>query len=241
MNVVYLILSAFLPIVILSSCSTVKIEQKPLPPLSKKEIQLLHLMGGKEISNDKIGIGKIIIDRRTKAVSFPATVELTEGALEVLISTPKGRAYESLLVADINPYNLQLAMHLSGADNGARFNIVPPSGKKTVEQGDLFKIFIKTKDGKSIPVTDWLKVSRATKNFDNNTWVFVGSSFNSRKECMAAKDGNIVTTWSFGNTILDNPNLTGNTDDCFTVFKEKVPKTKTPVTVILKKIINNHK
>jgi hypothetical protein len=58
---------------------------------------------------------------------------------------------------------------------------------------------------------------------------------------MAAKDGNIVTTWSFGNTILDNPNPTGNTDDCFNVIKDNVPKSKTPVTVILKKVINKNK
>ena len=241
MNYFCLLLTLFFSIGMLTSCSTTKVEQKPLPSLSEKELSLLKLMGGKVISNEKISIGKVIVDRRSKEILFPAVVSLTEGAIEVLISTPRGRAYESLLVADINPYNLQLAMHLSGADNGGRFNWDSSKDKKAIAQGDLFKIFVNTKDGKKLPVTDWLKISGVPKNFDSNVWVFVGSSFNSRKECMAAKDGNIVTTWSFGNTILDNPNPTGNTDDCFNVIKDNVPKSKTPVTVILKKVVKINK
>jgi hypothetical protein len=132
-------------------------------------------------------------------------------------------------------------MHLTGADNGARFDFKSTKGKKAVAQGDLFRIYVKTKESNPVPVTDWLKISGAPRNFDNNKWVFVGSSFNSRKECMAAKDGNIVTTWSFGNTILDNPTPTGNRDDCFTVNKDKVPPAKTEVTVILRKITDKQK
>jgi len=228
---------SFLCVIIFCSCSSIKPKPKPkpLPSLTQKELKLLRLMGGKVLTNEKIAIGKVVINRRTKEVSFPAVVQLTQGDLEVLISTPKGRAYESLLVSDIDPYKLQLAMHLSGANNGARVDIPSTQTKKVIQQGDLFGIFIKTEDGVVFPVTNWLKNSRTSKKFDDNTWVFVGSSFNSRKECMATKDGNIVTTWSYGNTIFDNPNPTGNTDDYFKVYEKKIPKSQTPVTVILRK------
>ena len=217
------------------SCTTVK-PLKKLPPLSDKEKKLLSMMGGKVISNEIIAIGKVHINRRTKEVSFPATVQLTDGAIEVLITTKKGRTYETLLASDIEPYNLQLALLLSGAENGTRFQSKePPKGKDAIPQGDIINIFVKTEKGKVQPVTNWLINAKTQKPFKKNQWVFVGSSFNSQKKCLAAKDGNIVTTWSFGNTILDNPSQTGDTDDYFNVNNKTVPKSNTPVTVIMRK------
>jgi hypothetical protein len=78
--------------------------------------------------------------------------------------------------------------------------------------------------------------ARTSKPFKNNNWVFVGSSFSSQKKCLATKDGNIVTTWSFGNTILDNPSISGDTDDYFNINTDTIPKIKTPVTIILRKL-----
>lgn len=218
------------------SCTTVK-PHKKLPPLSKKEEKLLSMMGGKIISNEVIAIGKVHINRRNKEVSFPGTVQLTEGAIEVLITTETGRKYETLLASDIDPYNLQLALLLSGAENGTRLQSKNKiKGQKyVIPQGDIINIFVKTKDGQTQPITNWLINARTSKPFTKNQWVFVGSSFNSQKKCLAAKDGNIVTTWSFGNTILDNPSVTGDTDDYFNVATKTVPKSKTPVTIIMRK------
>ena len=212
------------------SCTTVK-PLKKLPPLTKKEMRLLSMMGGKVISNEIIAIGKVHINRRNKEVSFPGTVQLTADAIEVLITTKKGRTYETLLASDIEPYNLQLALLLSGAENGTRIK----SKKNTIPQGDIINIYVKTKNSKPQPVTNWLINAHTNKPITKNQWVFVGSSFNSQKKCLAAKDGNIVTTWSFGNTILDNPSQTGDTDDYFIVNSKRVPKSNTPVTIIMRK------
>ena len=218
------------------SCTTVK-PRKKLPPLSEKEMKLLSMMGGKVISNEVIAIGKVHINRRNKEVSFPATVQLTDGAIEVLITTKKGRTYETLLASDIEPYNLQLALLLSGAENGTRFQSKTKTkgNEAVIPQGDIINIYVKTKKGKVQPVTNWLINAHTSKPIKKNQWVFVGSSFNSQKKCLAAKDGNIVTTWSFGNTILDNPSQTGDTDDYFNVNSKRVPKSDTPVTVIMRK------
>ena len=226
----------FAVLTVFISCTTVK-PLKKLPPLSKKEMRLLTMMGGKVISNEIIAIGKVHINRRNKEVSFPGITQLTDGAIEVLITTKNGRTYETLLASDIKPYNLQLALLLSGAENGTRIqsNKNVKGKNNTIPQGDIINIYVKTKNGKVQPITNWLINSRTQKPFKKNKWVFVGSSFNSQKKCLAAKDGNIVTTWSFGNTILDNPSKTGDTDDYFIVNNKKVPKSNTPVTIIMRK------
>jgi hypothetical protein len=236
-KIIFAVVCLVVTALICSSCTTIK-PKKKLKPLSEKEIKLLSMMGGKVISNEKIALGKVLINRRTKDVSFPGIVQMTEGAIEVLISTPKGRAYESLLVSDIDPYHLQLALLLSGAENGVRIDQkkIKKKKKELIPQGDIISIFVKTKNGKTVPITKWLINTKSSKPFKINKWVFVGSSFNSQKKCLATKDGNIVTTWSFGNTILDNPSISGDTDDYFNINTDTIPKIKTPVTIILRKL-----
>ena len=65
-------------------------------------------------------------------------------------------------------------------------------------------------------------------------WVFVGSSFTSDKTCLATKEGNVVNTWSFGNTILDNPSDTGDRDDYFEANTKMIPEDVAHVTVVIR-------
>lgn len=210
------------------SCSIMQSEA-PLPPLSEAELRIMKKMGAELLPDQNIKLKDIIIHRREKELSFPCRVNMTEGDLEVLICTPIGRAHESLLVSKTNPFHLQLALYLLGAENGTRL-----PGKE-IPQGTLFNIDVQAAGKKREPVENWLFNKRNSKSKVRNGWVFTGSSFTHDNQCLATEEGNLVNIWSFGNTILDNPSETGDEDDYFSVYTENTPEYETPVTVFLYK------
>ena len=222
--------------VLASSCNSsgisspgisVKETVNTLPPLSEPEKRILDKLGGELLPDQNIKIGDIIIHRRELEISFPGILNMAEGDLEVLIAMPHGRVHESLLVSDVDPLKLQLALILVGAENGSR------DGGEKNSQGTILNIDVQPKDGKRVPVEDWLFNKKTSKGMDRFGWVFIGSSFTHDMRCLAKEEGNIVNVWSFGNTILDNPSPTGDDDDFIVVNPETAPKRGTPVTIYL--------
>ena len=60
-------------------------------------------------------IGEITVDKRARAVRFPAMVQLDNGPLEYLLVTEEGKTHESLFATKISPSKLHIAMLLLGA------------------------------------------------------------------------------------------------------------------------------
>nr|HPN85413.1 YdjY domain-containing protein [Victivallales bacterium] len=158
-----------------------------------------------------------------------AEVNMEEGELEVLICTPNGREHESLLISEIDPFHLQLAMILAGGENGHRI-----SGENS-NQGSLFSIDVDTGSARH-PIEKWLRDRRSKGERKDDQWVFVGSNFTHDGTCLAKEEGNIANIWSFGNTILDNPSEDAIYDDIFEVFSGRLPERGTKLTVHLKLI-----
>lgn len=215
----------------ISDNSTPPLSTKQIPPLTPSELRVLKLMGGKVLPSGDLAIGKVKVLRRSRELAFPAEACVTVGDLEVLICTERGRAHESLLKTAVDPYNVQLALLLLGGVNGSRLN---SASGTTPTQGTLMDISIRLPGGTSFPIERWIKNKRTLKNKKRIGWVFVGSSFAGDKSCLATKEGNVVNTWSFGNTILDNPAQTGDSDDFFEAFTENIPNDAEKVTVIMK-------
>ncbi|MBN1864973.1 MAG: hypothetical protein JW808_08740 [Victivallales bacterium] len=222
---------------LLVSCAT-EGKLKELPPLGTEELRLLKIMGGRVLEDGNIGIGDVTVLRRTRELTMPGYVNINQGELEVLISSPMGRTHESLLVSDIDPYHLQMALFLIGARNGTRMPPLLPQGgdddsKATLSQGSLIDIWVELDGVDRFPIEKWLRNRKTNREVERKGWVFVGSSFSPGKVCLATREGNIVNTWSFGNTILDNPSPTGNTDDYFESYSERMPEFKTPVKIYM--------
>lgn len=226
-------------IIFITSCASTSDKPKEkLPPLAPEELKVLKIMGGRVLPDGNIGFGQVTIDRRTNEVTFPAKVNIAEDEidLEVLICTPTGRAHESLLVSEVNPYHVQLALLLAGASNGTRVPLETKDGKEpSVAQGSLIDIILEPEDMERFPVEQWLKNKKTKRQKKEEGWVFVGSSFNSDKTCLATEEGNIVNVWSFGNTILDNQADSGDTDDIFVSYSKRMFPYGTPIKVIMKK------
>jgi hypothetical protein len=198
------------------------------PPLTDTEKALIQKFGGEILPDGNFKLGKITVDRNNMEIFFPARINMSSGDLEALICSPNGRTHESLLVSEADPFNLQLALILLGAENGLR-----TSGGH-LPQGTIFLVDISADNIKRCPIEKYLRMKHTGKEKVVEGWVFVGSSFTHDGVCLAKEEGNLINVWSFGNTILDNPDETGISDDIIEVFSENTPKYGTDVIVHIK-------
>lgn len=199
------------------------------PVLSKSETAVLKRLGGHVTQEGKVELGGVTIDVKSKTLSFPATLNMSKGPVEVLVCTKRGRLHESLFASDIDPFKLQMALVLVGAKNG---QLTDDADKNS---GDRFHIDLvpANETGKStvtnrsrIPVEKWIINSRTGKSPKRTEWMFVGSSFHPQRGCMATLKGNLININSMDlDTILSYPIKVSHRGDFFHINAKEVDKT----------------
>lgn len=65
-----------------------------------------------QLDADRFKIGDVELNRQTRAIRFPAAINMREGLLEFVIVHDKGKVHESLLRTAINATHLNLALKL---------------------------------------------------------------------------------------------------------------------------------
>lgn len=69
---------------------------------------------GIKIDGEDVKIGLVQLDRKTRAVSFPAKVHALEGIIEYVVVHTNGKVHETLFVTDALPHDIHLACLLAG-------------------------------------------------------------------------------------------------------------------------------
>lgn len=212
--------------------------QPPRPPalappdLSKPDFERLP--------NGDIRIGKVTLHRKERQISFPAKVVMVPstaaqsergGIIEVLVAGANGRLYEAVFGTDALPSHVQIMLILLGANNGGRIH------HQQRPQGDLVDIDVEWKraDGTIAvePIENFLQDTRTQKTMARIGWVFTGTNVQDGKAC-ADTEGNVVLSWSCGNTILDSPEWQAAQKNLFIVNPgHAAPPLDTPVRIIL--------
>ena len=204
-----------------------------------QDAELLKKIGARKDKDGNILLGKAFIRKDDRSISFPGRINVREGVIEVLVSTPRGRMHESLIVTELDPLQLQMALILAGYDNG------------DITRGAPFHIEIIYGKSRRINVDEWLYDSTAGKPKEKGTYVFVGSSFKD-KQCLASLEGNLININSLDkNTILNAALSPKSALHEYIVRKEKMPEAglkniesplegyeETPVRVILVPVAN---
>ena len=179
-----------------------------------QEADFLKKIGAKTDPAGNLFLGSVFIRKSDRTISFPGRINIREGVIEVLVSTPRGRMHESLIVTELDPFQLQMALILAGYDNG------------DLTKGAPFHIEIIYGNSKRIHVDEWLYDNTARSPKKKGTYIFVGSSFKNGR-CLASLEGNLININSLDkNTIL---NAVLNPQDAlheYTVSSEKLPPAK---------------
>jgi hypothetical protein len=87
----------------------------------------------KQLSDHEFQIGKIHLDQKKRELSFGAGINMTQGLLEfLLVTTQSNKVHETLLLSDISPLNLNIALKLLGvAETPELFEIVDEDYRPT--------------------------------------------------------------------------------------------------------------
>lgn len=192
-------------------------------------------------------IGKMRLDKKARALSFQAAVNMDEGALEYLLVSPHGCAHESLLITEVRPSDIHFAMLLLGAKGAPNANepdnqpqAAPQLNFESLKyapkpEGDGIQISVRwQQDGspKTTPIEDWLFHIETEKAMTRGPWIYSGS-YLSGQTFAAEAEGNLAAVVLNPAALINNPR-TGNTDDrVWLVHKDAVPKKGTPVELTL--------
>jgi hypothetical protein len=182
------------------------------------------------------GLGDIQINKPSKSISLPATVNMNKGLLEYLLVRTGGKTHESLFRTTVDPTQLQLAMLLVGAEGTDR--PLSRQGDPSVPKGDPVEITVNyLKDGKVVPLQpeSWV-VKREGETLSMGTplnWVFTGSKF-SNGRFMAEMEGSIIAIYHDPVALFDNASSGGESDRVWFVNEAAVPPVGTPVTLTIR-------
>lgn len=171
-------------------------------------------IGARRDRAGNILLGSALIRKSDRTISFPGRINIREGVIEVLVSTSRGRMHESLIVTDLDPFQLQMALILAGYGNGDR------------KTGASFHIEVVW--GKSVrtPVDEWLYDNTAKQPKTRGRYFFAGSSFKNG-QCLASLEGNLININSMDrNTILNADMDKDAALHEYTVRAEKLPPAK---------------
>jgi len=201
-----------------------------------------------KVSKDTYKIGSISFNKKTRNIQFEAQCNLTEegSLLEYLIVHSNGeKVHESLLVTEINPTNLNIALKLLNYKEskelfreyteegipGDTYPKVPDATRKAAR----FLIDITWKDGnsnKTVPITEWLNNRLTGKPMPQTPWVYNGS-YILRHKFKAQLSGSIFAIFPNEGSIANYPGK-DRWDDTIWLAGSHLPPLGTKVTVTIK-------
>ncbi len=178
-------------------------------------------------------IGTLTIDSTNKEIRIPGRVNMDKGMIELLACARGGKLHESVLVLDVIPEYLHVALLLLGLNpgGGPQFH-----GDPRQPLGDSVNIFVRWKSGdasRAVPAEDLLWDVARDVTMQHTAWVFIGSKFVNGKY-MSNLEKTLITTYHDPYAILENPLPTGINHDAYRVNEKLIPPSGTPVEVIIR-------
>jgi hypothetical protein len=199
-----------------------------------------------QLDADRFKIGDIELNRQTRAIRFPAAINMREGLLEFVIVHDKGKVHESLLRTAINATHLNLSLKLlryqsspelfmlrdeEGFPNG----LMPAVDAKTKAAARV-EIRMLWKDGeteRSASVNECINNNRNNTVMPVGPWVYGGSAvYNGRY--VAEVTGDIVAILTNQAAIFNYPgdnNRDGEDYGSWYALTKMVPDVGTAVIV----------
>ncbi|MES2475569.1 MAG: YdjY domain-containing protein [Verrucomicrobiota bacterium] len=199
----------------------------------------------KQLDETRFELGTIIFDKQSREIRFPATVNMTQGALEYLIVHENGKVHESLLITKISPLNLNLAFTLLKYPASRELYAEDtPQGGKVVKAPEIpqeirtaARVSIEVEwqeNGKPrrMPINEWIQHGVTAKTMAAGPWVY-GASESFEGKYVPETSGDIAAIFLSNAAILNYPGEDNGNDDVWTPFPKRLPEEGSAVTVII--------
>ena len=199
-----------------------------------------------QLDADRFKIGDVELNKQTRAIRFPAAINMREGLLEFVIVHDNGKVHESLLRTAINATHLNLALKLLSYqsspelfmlrdEEGFPNGLMPAVDAKTKAAARV-EIRMLWKDGEiqhSASVNECIISNRNNTVMPAGPWVYGGSSvYNGRY--VAEVTGDIVAILTNQTAIFNYPgdnSRVGENYASWNALTKVIPDVGTPVIV----------
>jgi len=186
-----------------------------------------------KLDDSKYKLGNLLLDTDLKEIVIPGRINMQKGLIEVFACSPGGKLHETIIVLDIIPYHLQVALLLLGLD--------PVDAELFTTEEDLsdygqLEIWVRWKEEDSEMMKrseEFIWDCTENETMQKTNWVFRGSLVVDGT-FIADQIESIITTYNDPTTIIDNPLVTGKNDEVYQVNSNIVPPVGTDVEVIIK-------
>ena len=183
-----------------------------------------------QISKDVFQVGLVRMDKAARTVRFPAKICMTEGWIEYLIVTEKGKTHESLLLTAAQPQHIQVAMLLLNA-KGLNSRPFPENNTDPIpgEQVEV-QIFWKDEKEKSARAESFVQNLTAKAPMTKGHFIFTGSRIQ-EGQFIAQRDGSILSLITDHDALINNPRPGRDNDENWKVLSKGLPPLNTAVIV----------
>lgn len=214
-------------------------EEKPAPAPAEvpsavpTEPKVVDLGGG------RLSIGAVTLDRKTRAMTIPAEVNMREGAVEYVLVSRGGKVHESIFVTDATATDIHVAALLLGLqpqpdlgpENAA--TIVRKQGAVAIRaewdtNGPPQKVFLNETVNLSDPST-----GKVSATLPSGAWLYNGSRMEADGVFAATRHGSIISIIRDDDALVNNPGASRDNDEIHTPNAAKLPKKGHPVRIVV--------
>jgi hypothetical protein len=200
----------------------------------------------RKLGDGKFAVGLVQFQQKSRHVSFPAEVNMTEGLLEYAIVHQNGKIHEALLHTKTNPFHVNIALKLLRYEASPElFQILDedykPTGKyptvseatKTAARVEILLSWTKDDGSKGkASLNDWISNTANEAPIPATPWVYGGSYFHN-KVFQAEGTGDIAAIFTTNSALFNYPGTGHMDDEIWIPTPERIPPVGTAVTVTI--------
>lgn len=201
----------------------------------------------KELDADRVQIGDVILNKKTREIRFPAAVNMADGELlEFALVHTNGKVHESLLVTDVSATNINLAFKLLRYPASIElYGIVEKDGTMSnefpkvaddVKAASRVNISVEWEDAgktKKNNINDWIAHGTTGEQMPAaDPWVYGGSRVREGK-FVPDVTGDYIAIFLSNAALINFPGKDNDSDEVWLPFPKRVPPLGTKVTVII--------
>ncbi len=196
----------------------------------------------RELADGRWMVGAILLDKKKRRIEVPARVNMPDGLVEYVLVHSSGKTHESLLITDVQPYHVQIAMLLLGA-KGANFNPNKPPQTGPITNSEIVKrppitgtptlLSIQWNEKTNRmdkPIDQFIFDKKLGKEMPATNWNFTGSVI-WEGAYIAQIEGSIIALITDMGAIFNSQLPNRDADSTWYVRSAQVPRTNVPVTL----------
>ncbi len=215
-------------------------ERKKDSPSSKQAMKsLLEALKITPKGDGKLIIGKVVLDKKERTITFPAQVNMLKDVVEYLLVTENGKAHESVFTTSARPTDIHMACLLLGVkpwEKGAwpkSYEEVPTPQSVNIEvtwatNGPLKRLSL----AQCLRKTNAGRQDAQLGNFEEGAWFYTGSNMRSGK-FVAELEGSIIAVIADGSALMNGLRSDSDKDEIHVPNRADLPKLGRRVSIVI--------